>query len=73
MKYAVRDSEGVLMSVFNADNLAEAVEAKHAIQNHFNGMHRTDEIFSVGKATRKEIRDFEPGDVVVGIGRKGGT
>jgi hypothetical protein len=36
-------------------------------------MHRTDEIFSVGKATRKEIRDFEPGDVVVGIGRKGGT
>lgn len=58
MKGAVKDAEGEVMSVFDLNTLGEAVEIKHALERQYNEMHNVDEIFTVAKATRQEIRDF---------------
>jgi hypothetical protein len=64
--YAVRDTEGVVVSIFLAENLAEAVKNKHEIQDVFNKRNNADYIFNVGQATPKEIREFVPAGFVVG-------
>jgi hypothetical protein len=55
MKYAMKDSSGFLISIFDADDLAGAVATKHRIQRPHNEHWHADEIFSVAEAT--------PGDV----------
>jgi hypothetical protein len=60
MKYAIRDANGEIVTIVDADNLAEAVSVKHDIQAHHNNMHACDEVFSVGLATRAERRAFKP-------------
>ena len=71
MKYAVRDAEGVVMSVFGADSFGSAVEIKHRLERLYNDMSGTDNVFTVAKATHKEIRDFEPAGVVAVTKRSG--
>jgi hypothetical protein len=69
MKYAVRDAEGVVMSVFDAESFGDAVAIKHRLERTYNELSGSDTVFTVAKATHKEIRDFEPAGFVVA--RKG--
>ena len=64
MQYAIKDAEGVVMAIFDVNNLAEAVEIKHGLQRHYNKMHGAFEIFTVNKATPKDIRVFGGGGFV---------
>jgi hypothetical protein len=66
LKYTVINAEGVVMSIFDADNHVEAVAIKYQIQRSFNKMHGADDVFTVAKATAKEICGFEPAGFVVG-------
>jgi hypothetical protein len=73
MKYAVHDAKGVVMSVFDAESFGDAVEIKHRLERTYNEMSGSDNIFTVAKATRKAIPDFEPAGLVVArvVARKG--
>jgi len=71
MKYTVKDADGDVISVFEADNLAEAVALKNQlVHDTFHGAfekqlgpvrphHPDEEIWTVAKSTRKEIREFK--------------
>jgi hypothetical protein len=69
MKYAVKDVEGEVMSIFDADNFVEAVAIKRQIQSTHNDMHGVDEVFTIAEATQ-EICAFEPAGFVVGPRRQ---
>jgi len=69
MKYAVKNARGIVMSVFDADDLAGAVEVKPDLQEAFNERHDADEVFSVAKATAQDVRTFKPAGFVVGRAR----
>jgi hypothetical protein len=71
MKYAVRDADGVVMSVFGAESFGDAVEIKHRLERLYNDMSGSDNTFTVAKATRNEIRDFKPVGVVAVTKRRG--
>ena len=64
MNYAMRDSSGVLLMIFEADNLAAAVALKHHLQRQHNEDWGIDDIFSIAKATPRDFREndrhFEP-------------
>jgi hypothetical protein len=63
--YTVRDAAGEVMSVFDAESFGQAVEIKHRLERVYNEISYSDNIFTVAKATPKEIRDFEPVGFVV--------
>jgi hypothetical protein len=58
MKYAMRGAEGVLFTIFDAHDLADAVAIKLEIQRLHNEDWGVDEIFYVAKATPRDFRDF---------------
>jgi hypothetical protein len=59
MKYAVKDVEGEVMSIFDADSFVEAVAIKRQLQSNYSDMLGVDEVFSVAEAMQ-EIRAFAP-------------
>ena len=66
VKYAVRDDDGRIVSIFDADNLAEAVSFKHQIRRQLKDQVGTDQIFTVAEATQKEVRTFKAAGFIVG-------
>jgi hypothetical protein len=54
MKYAMKDSHGILFSVFDADNLAAAVAEKNRVQHLHNEDWGIDDIFTVAEATPRD-------------------
>ena len=52
--YAVLLADKVL-SVFEAHSLSRAVELKQQIQDHYNKMHRCDEVLALRSATAEEF------------------
>lgn len=59
MAYAIRDCLGMAVSVIAADSFADAVRIKHEMQAFHNSLHDSDDIFTVGPATRREMREHE--------------
>jgi hypothetical protein len=59
MKFTVKDASGEVMSIVDAGNLIEAVAMKHRVQRSYNDLHGCDEVFTVAKATPKEVRKLE--------------
>ena len=59
MKYAAQNGNGKVVSIFEADSLAEAVAIKHHIQQSLKEMHGIDEILSIAQATPKDRADFK--------------
>jgi hypothetical protein len=60
MKYAVRDQDGEIVTIFEADSLGEAVALKLQFRRAYGERYviDDDEIFTVREATPKEIRAF---------------
>jgi hypothetical protein len=52
----MRNSDGILYTIFRADDLASAVALKHRIQRQHNEDWRVDEIFTIAEATPKDFR-----------------
>jgi hypothetical protein len=54
--YSMRNSFGILYTIFRADNLARAVALKHRIQRQHNSDWGADEIFTIAVATPRDVR-----------------
>jgi hypothetical protein len=56
--YTVENSWGELLMVFGARNLSEAARIMLQVQQTYDDMHRVNEVFNLGEATRSQVRAF---------------
>jgi hypothetical protein len=59
MKYAIVDSDGHVLSVFEADNFICAIQTKHDVEQAAGHAVSSRPVFHVREATRRDIKQFE--------------